>query len=161
MNSMLNLFKEVGSERKIWASFLRLRETHLWDQIGFKVLTDQYLKPEWILWAAFLGGLTVEFKNEFFVIQNPKIGESENFQIINGLTSDRNGLISLNFQSVAEQKEDFDELERGYKPNTFGRLLPGLSYKKEDGFGVIGCDGTFDRIDFVKGLDEEGFLVKK
>ena len=161
MNSMLNLFKEVGSEKRIWASFLRLRETHLWDQIGFKVLTDQYLKPEWIMWAAFLGGLTVEFKNGFFVIQNPKIGESENIQIINGLTSDRNGLISLNFQSVAEQKEDFDELERGYKPNTFGRLLPGLSYKKEDGFGVIGCDGTFDRIDFVKGIDEEGFLVKK
>jgi hypothetical protein len=161
INSMLALFQEVDGSRKIWASYLRIRETHLWDQAGFKVELDQYLKPEWIFWSAFLGGLMVECSNGFLIIQKPKGHGLDNIQVINGVTSDRNGLIALNFRSVAEQKDEFEELERGYKVDTFGRLLPGLSYKTEPEFGVIGSDGNIDRIEFVEGIDAEGFLVPK
>ncbi|MEJ6523068.1 MAG: hypothetical protein QNL65_02745 [Opitutales bacterium] len=161
MNSMLALFQEVDGCSKIWASYLRIRETHLWDQTGFKVEVDQYLKPEWILWAAFLGGFKVKCSSGFLIIQNPQRRGLDNLQVINGVSTDRNGLISLNFRSIAELKGEFDELERGHKINTFGRLLPGLSYKPEPEFGVIGSDGKIDQIDFVEGIDAEGFLVPK
>ena len=161
MNSMLALFQEVDGCSKIWASYLRIRETHLWDQTGFKVEVDQYLKHEWIFWAAFLGGFKVKCSSGFLIIQNPQRRGLDNLQVINGVSTDRNGLISLNFRSIAELKGEFDELERGHKINTFGRLLPGLSYKPEPEFGVIGSDGKIDQIDFVEGIDAEGFLVPK
>jgi hypothetical protein len=77
------------------------------------------------------------------------------------LSTDRNGLISLNFKSVAEQNGDFDEMEQGFKRNSLGRLLPGLSYIKEPRFGILGIDRMRDEVDFVKGLDEDGFLEVK
>jgi 1-acyl-sn-glycerol-3-phosphate acyltransferase len=161
MKLMLALFQEVDGSRKIWASYLRIRETHLWDQAGFKVECDQHLKLEWILWAAFLGEFLVDCSSGFLIIRNPMRPELDNLQVINGVSTDRSGLISLNYRSVSEQKGEFDELERGYKVDTFGRLLPGLSYTVEPGFGVLGSDGKLDQIDFVEGIDAEGFLVPK
>ena len=160
MNSMLAFFQEVDGPRKIWASLLRIRETHLWDQGGFRVTMNQYLKYEWILWAAFLGGFEVEFLNDFLEVRRPGGDSNENVQVVNGVSTNRNGLISLNFHSVAEREVDCEESDIGYKEGTLGRILPGLSFRTEPEFGVVGLDGTFDRLDFVQGLDSQGFLLR-
>jgi 1-acyl-sn-glycerol-3-phosphate acyltransferase len=161
MDSMLSTFQEVTGPTKIWSSFLRVSETHLWDQEGFTVQVSEYLKPEWILWVAYLGLCKVEYKNGFLSVWHSNKSEAIDLQLVNGLSSDRNGLISLNFKSVAEQNGDFDEMERGFKRNSLGRLLPGLSYVKEPRFGILGIDRSRDEVDFVKGLDEDGFLEVK
>ena len=161
MNSMLATYQELSGPTKIWSSFLRVSETHLWDQQGFMVNMNEYLKPEWILWIAYLGLCKVEYKDGFLSVWHSKKKEAIDLQLVNGLSTDRNGLISLNFKSVAEQNGDFDEMEQGFKRNSLGRLLPGLSYIKEPRFGILGIDRMRDEVDFVKGLDEDGFLEVK
>ena len=52
-------------------------------------------------------------------------------------------------------------MEQGFKRNSLGRLLPGLSYVTEPRFGILGIDRVRDELDFVKGLDEDGFLEVK
>ena len=74
------------------------------------------------------------------------------------MSTERNGLVSINFKSIAESKGQFDDLEHGFKKNSLGRLLPGFSYSTDPEFGIIGIDGVMDRISKVKGLDKEGFL---
>ena len=161
INSMLATYQELSGPTKIWSSFLRVSETHLWDQQGFMVNMNEYLKPEWILWIAYLGLCKVEYKDGFLSVWHSKKKEAIDLQLVNGLSTDRNGLISLNFKSVAEQNGDFDEMEQGFKRNSLGRLLPGLSYIKEPRFGILGIDRMRDEVDFVKGLDEDGFLEVK
>jgi hypothetical protein len=161
MNLMVSTYQEVRGPTKIWSSFLRVSETHLWDQEGFMLQVNEYLKPEWILWVAYLGLCKVEYKNGFLSVWHSNKSEEIDLQLVNGLSTDRNGLISLNFKSVAEQNGDFDEMERGFKRNSLGRLLPGLSYVKEPRFGILGIDRSRDEVDFVKGLDEDGFLEVK
>jgi hypothetical protein len=161
MNSMLAVYQEVSGPTKIWSSLLRIKETHLWDLEGFVVQDNKYLKPEWILWVAYLGICTVECNNECIAIHHRRKEESAALPFINGLSTERNGLISLNFRSVSELKGNFDEMEQGFKQNSLGRLLPGLSYKIDPQFGILGVDEVFDEVKLVKGLDEDGFLEMK
>ena len=160
MNSMLAFFQEVEGAQKIWASYLRIRETHLWDQGGFKINKDSYLKYEWILWAVLLGGFTVEFFQDALEVRRPGGDSKDALQLVNGISTGKNGLISLNFQSLPERAGDCEESEIGHKDGTFGRILPGLSYRSEPKFGVVGIDGVLDQLDFVQGVDADGFLLK-
>ena len=52
-------------------------------------------------------------------------------------------------------------MERGFKRNSLGRLLPGLSYVTEPRFGILGIDRVRDELDFVKVLHEDGLLEVK
>ena len=76
MNSMLSTFQEVTGPTKIWSSFLRVSETHLWDQEGFTVQVNEYLKPEWILWVAYLGLCKVKYKNGFLSVWHSNKSEA-------------------------------------------------------------------------------------
>jgi len=158
---MQAVYQDESGPAKIWSSLLRVKESHLWDLDGFVVQDTKYLKPEWILWIGYLGICKVECKDGGISIQHRNKDESVVLQSVNGLSTDRNGLISLNFKSVAEQNGNFDEMEQGFKKNSLGRLLPGLSYKNDPQFGILGTDEVFDAVDMVQGLDEDGFLVVK
>ena len=111
MNSMLAFFQEVEGAQKIWASFLRIRETHLWDQGGFKVNKDPHLKYEWILWAVLLGGFIVEFFQDALELRRPGGDSKDALQLVNGISTGKNGLISLNFHSLPERAGDCEESE--------------------------------------------------
>jgi hypothetical protein len=161
LNVMRAIFQEEGGARKIWSSFLRLREIHLWDLAGFKFAIDSDLNPEWIFWSAFLGNREILWGSQFIEVHNPKMKKVNDVQLTNGISTERNGLVSINFRSDAQLQGEVDELESGYKENTFGRLLPGLSYQHDPQFGVIGIDGVLDPISNIEGIDKDGFLYPK
>ena len=116
------------------------------------------LNPKWILWVAYIGKRKLFFKDGFLSVFNSKNIESDHLSLVNALSTERNGLVSINFKSIAECKGQFDELEHGFKKNSLGRLLPGFSYCTYPDFGIIGIDGVIDRLSKIKGLDNEGFL---
>jgi len=161
LNAMRAIFQSEGGPRKIWASFLRLREIHLWDLAGFKFAIDSDLNPEWIFWSAFLGNREILWGSQFIEVHNPKMKKGNSVQLTNGISTERNGLVSINFRSDAQLQGEVDELESGYKEKTFGRLLPGLSYQHDPNFGVIGIDGVLDPISNIEGIDKDGFLYPK
>ena len=161
LNAMRAIFQSEGGPRKIWASFLRLREIHLWDLAGFKFAIDSDLNPEWIFWSAFLGNREILWGSQFIEVHNPKMKKGNSVQLTNGISTERNGLVSINFRSDAQLQGEVDELESGYKEKTFGRLLPGLSYQHDPHFGVIGIDGVLDPISNIEGIDKDGFLYPK
>ena len=126
LNGMFTLFHEIDGTLKAWTSFIRISETHLWDQGGFTVEVNDYLNPKWILWVAYLGKCRVVVQKGILLVQLPGTEKLDEYPNINGLSTDRNGLISLNFKSLAQINGHYDELEHGYKEHTLGRLLPGL-----------------------------------
>jgi hypothetical protein len=75
------------------------------------------------------------------------------------LSTEKTGLVSLNYKSNVELTGSYDEFEAGFKENTFGRLLPGLSFISEPAFGVYGTDSLVDSISSVKGIDRDAFLI--
>ena len=161
LNGMFTLFHEIDGPLKAWTSFVRISETHLWDQGGFTVEVNDYLNPKWILWVAYLGKCRVVVQKGILLVQLPGTENLDEYPNINGLSTDRNGLISLNFKSLAQINGHYDELEQGYKEHTLGRLLPGLNYRTEIEFEIIGTDGEFEKVSEVSGVDGEGFLVLK
>ena len=161
LNAMRAIFQEEGGPRKIWSSFLRLREIHLWDLAAFKFAIDSGLNPEWIFWSAFLGNREILCGPQFIEVHNPKKKKANSVQLTNGISTKRNGLVSFNFRSDAQLQGEVDELEGGYKEKTFGRLLPGLGYQHDPQFGVIGIDGVLDSISIIEGIDKDGFLYQK
>ena len=124
MNSMLAFYQEVEGARKIWASFLRIREIHLWDQVGFTINKDSYLKYEWIIWPAFLGGFEVEFCKDSLEVRRSGSDPKDAVQLVNGISTDKNGLISLNFESLKERAGDCEESEIGHKDGNCSPLEP-------------------------------------
>ena len=113
------------------------------------------------MWSAFLGNREILWGSQFIEVHNPKMQKVNSVQLTNGISTERNGLVSFNFRSDAQLQGEVDELQSGYKEKTFGRLLPGLGYQQDPQFGVIGIDGTLDPISTIEGIDEDGFLYQK
>jgi hypothetical protein len=156
---MTEFFQDVQSATRIWASYSRLREIDLWDQSGFAVDGNSEIQTELILWVAFMGKRKVEYTVSSICITKDWKVENADFQTISGLSTEKTGLVSLNYKSSAELVGSFDELEAGFKENTFGRLLPGLSFISAPVFGVYGTDSLLDPISLVKGIDRDAFLI--
>jgi acyl-[acyl-carrier-protein]-phospholipid O-acyltransferase/long-chain-fatty-acid--[acyl-carrier-protein] ligase len=156
---MNEYFRDMQSASRIWASYSRLREIDLWDQTGFVVDGNSNIQKELILWIAFMGKRKVEYSVSSICITKNREIQSTDFQIVSGLSTEKTGLVSLNYKSNVELTGSYDELEAGFKENTFGRLLPGLSFISEPAFGVYGTDSLVDSISSVKGIDRDAFLI--
>jgi hypothetical protein len=106
-----------------------------------------------------MGKRKVEYTvSSICITKDWKVGNTD-FQIVSGLSTEKTGLVSLNYKSSAELVGCFDELEAGFKENTFGRLLPGLSFISAPVYGVYGTDSLLDSISLVKGIDRDAFLI--
>lgn len=160
INQMKIIFEDVEGLPKIWSSYLRLQEINLWDQDGFSVKINSLLKPEWFLWIALLSERNVQLNSDGIIICKKTENKTVNFQTISGLSSNGIGLISINFKSFSELSGKSDELDVGYRANTLGRLLPGLSYKFNPSFSVANISGKYESIDIVKDMGADGFLYK-
>ena len=156
---MTEFFQDIQSASRIWVSYSRLREIDLWDQGGFVVNGNSEIQPELVLWVAFMGKRKVEYSVSSICITKDWKIENTDFQIVTGLSTEKTGLVSLNYKSNAELTGSCDELEAGFKENTFGRLLPGLSFISVPAFGVYGTDSLLDSISSVKGVDRDAFLI--
>ena len=154
------IFEDVEGLPKIWSSYLRLQEINLWDQDGFSVKINSLLKPEWFLWIALLSERNVQLNSDGIIICKKTENKTVNFQTISGLSSNGIGLISINFKSFSELSGKSDELDVGYRANTLGRLLPGLSYKFNPSFSVANISGKYESIDIVKDMGADVFLYK-
>ncbi len=159
--TMRGILEQPDGAKKIIASSLRLREIHLWDQEGFEVSLDGNIEVAWIVWAAFLGGRKIEFSEKTIIVYNQNTESGRSVQKVNGLSTEKNGLVSLNYRSVFELDGSIDELEDAFKDNTLGRLLPGLSYQNNAYFCLLGMDGEIDIVDGLCAIDADGFLYYK
>jgi acyl-[acyl-carrier-protein]-phospholipid O-acyltransferase/long-chain-fatty-acid--[acyl-carrier-protein] ligase len=159
INEMITLYKLVSGSLKIWSSYKRLVEINLWDQDCFSVDINSSLRTEWFLWFGLLSQRKIQFNPGRIIISKSE-EDTGDVQVITGLSSKANGLISINFKSQVELIGESDELERGYKENSLGRLLPGLCYVTEPTFSVLGIDDGFETFDFIKKVDEGGFLIR-
>jgi hypothetical protein len=159
INEMITLYKQVSGSLKIWSSYKRLVEINLWDQDCFSVDINSSLRTEWFLWFGLLSQRKIQFNPGRIIISKSE-EDTGDVQVITGLSSKANGLISINFKSQVELIGESDELERGYKENSLGRLLPGLCYVTEPTFSVLGIDDGFETFDFIKKVDEGGFLIR-
>ena len=159
IRKMNRTLRQKDGAKKIIASSSRLKETHLWDHPSFEVIFDNLIHPEWIIWAALLGNRRVKLTTESISIYKDKILGEKPLQSLNALSSEKNGLISMNYRSLAELSGEFDELEVSFKQDTHGRLLPGLSYVKAPKFGILGIDGEIEVLSNVSGFDCDGFLT--
>ena len=160
IRKMNRTLRQKDGAKKIIASSSRLKETHLWDHPSFEVIFDNMIHPEWIIWAALLGNRRVKLTTESISIYKDKILCEKPLQSLNALSSEKNGLISMNYRSLAELSGEFDELEVSFKQDTHGRLFPGLSYVKEPKFGILGIDGEIEVLSNVSGFDGDGFLTE-
>ena len=156
----IKLYRQVSGSLKIWSSYKRLVEINLWDQDCFSVDINSSLRTEWFLWVGLLSQRKIQLNSGRISIYKSKEVDTRDVQVITGLSSKANGLISINFKSQVELIGESDELESGYKENSLGRLLPGLCYGTEPTFSVLGIDEEFETFDYVKKVDEDGFLMR-
>lgn len=160
INKMVTLYQQVSGSLKIWSSYKRLVEINLWDQDCFSVDINSSLCTEWFLWVGLLSQRKIQINPGRISIYKSEKVDTGDIQVITGLSSKANGLISINFKSQVELIGESDELERGYKENSLGRLLPGLCYLTEPTFSVLGIDEEIETFDYVKRVDEDGFLIR-
>ena len=85
---------------------------------------------------------------------------------MDGLASEVNGLVSMNLPPLGGDSNLFssstaDDVEKGSKRGSLGRLLCGFSYyhSPADGFSIKGIRDEPELIRETGGLDEEGFLL--
>ena len=158
-----------GDERiaeRAYASFTRAKETNLWHQEGFAVGEGRGpWEDSWFPWIPLLGQRVAFFGGKKILVV--KLGSScRDPFTVDGLASELNGLVSMNLPPLGGDSNLFssstaDDVEKGSKRGSLGRLLCGFSYyhSPADGFSIKGIRDEPELIRETGGLDEEGFLL--
>jgi len=149
------------SSTRIYANWMRLREMHLWD---YPLL---WVRPgvgpwfqQWLPWIPLLSERVLRFKDEGFLIGKCENCLNQDSVVeVQGLATDRNGIVSLNGPSATYDGSDQNDGDQvGSKDFSLGRMMVGFSYREEPGsFFVKGVEE--EEVPEVQCMDEDGFLI--
>ena len=147
---------------KIYSNWTRVTEMNLWDENAF--LIGQGKGPwvnSWIPWFPLLGDRKMRFMSDGIMLLKEGLNTpKKEIILVEGLASSRNGLIGINGpDSSSDPADDSVSKQSGSKPNTFGKLLNGYSYSVSEHEFVLRGRGLPGKIDIVRKIDQDGFLV--
>jgi len=149
----------------IYANWVRVREMNLWDRNVFFV-SREGIGPwmeQWIPWLPLLGGKSIRIMDKgVLVAKSPRFLDQRRIPEIKvtGVATKQNGLVCLNGPNPKCDPKDKEIINQsGMKEGTFGRLLVGFSYLKNQDMFILKGVYTEEELKMVSLIDSDGFLA--
>ena len=149
----------------IYANWVRVREMNLWDRNVFFV-SREGIGPwmeQWIPWLPLLGGKSIRIMDKgVLVAKSPRFLDQRRTPEIKvtGVATKQNGLVCLNGPDPKCDPKDKEIINQsGMKEGTFGRLLVGFSYLKNQDMFILKGVYTEEELKMVSLIDSDGFLA--